>query len=924
MAATSGTPVAAYAKKALTECPANVREAVDWILRVRGKDGRGADGTTDEKAIKGLAGAAAEQLSCVEPYVQGEDRDVFTSVLDALRENEGANGLIAKLSKKLAGFVGYTNSPPGGKWALGTSKGIGKNDRTGNDTYKTVYGDSSWNPAANKVTTCAKIFLGIIPLLFSGLSYLYWQCNKGKTPKTNDRWANQQINEENDTICTSLQSMGYIISQLDDKGGTKVAGTDVAGLLVVFKQFGECTSVSNSSNNDTTVVQGSFAEFVEYLHDNDVKKKTGQGHDVKRHPLACLYIAAETYFQVIEQRDTKLHETDKRLPSSIREMLYWLMVLPYTPVYWQLERRIEEACTNSSGTVTVEFYKGANDHFHLESHSVNYYLRVPCYYAGFVLMAIQGGITGDTDTTHRNTPSDAVIIYDIYCNTTFNFLYPSSVSECYKVLSDVVFALYFQCYFLQERCRTCPYKACGRAWCTYGKGVSCYNVASWKCTITDTADKPGAGEPLHDTATGNCLHWKNHISKCGKGVPTSNPSPLQVFLTDELGGLKCVNEEPQHVKTKPVNRNSPYHEHTDHLTRSQWCHIPMGFDESNFITSRHGRHLYLVLWYYTDASVTHSSLCQLAWCVFCVKLHTPRTTGDLFAFFYFIADKYNVSVRDKVAGAKQMKDVLIGAIDGYPGYHISESTSDGRVLTNRFQELHSGDHPRNGSKHESLQSLYFCGEFAEPYLSWIIYLTEDLKTGLEQLLTEFRSIDCSKNGGCKHTKGPKCTTDCHNDKSHCQCDTIVQCAGALYVFYRFGFTFENVHALNGTAKEENPGTGIKKYQHQCSDFSTQLRTVLDSDLFSKLLEAIYTFLKNIRLPFVLYLLTFWLVVVAYLSYGLTIPLDLLYIRSHWRLARSHKVTPLFLLSQKLLPSMIDYLNHETPGCSKVLRISTRH
>ncbi|GIX66387.1 spectrin repeat superfamily Extracellular matrix-binding protein, putative [Babesia caballi] len=62
---------AAAAGKSLTDCPSNLKEAIDWILRVTGKDGGGGGGNEQKlaEAITKLPGftdaidAAAKKLT---------------------------------------------------------------------------------------------------------------------------------------------------------------------------------------------------------------------------------------------------------------------------------------------------------------------------------------------------------------------------------------------------------------------------------------------------------------------------------------------------------------------------------------------------------------------------------------------------------------------------------------------------------------------------------------------------------------------------------------------------------------------------------------------------------------------------------------------------------------------------------------------
>ncbi|GIX63145.1 variant erythrocyte surface antigen-1 family protein [Babesia caballi] len=77
-------------------------EAIDWILRVAGKDGgNGGDGAA------GLAEAITELLKDIEGSVPEANKKAFEQVKQAL---DSGSGLIAKLAEGLQQFIGYNSS----------------------------------------------------------------------------------------------------------------------------------------------------------------------------------------------------------------------------------------------------------------------------------------------------------------------------------------------------------------------------------------------------------------------------------------------------------------------------------------------------------------------------------------------------------------------------------------------------------------------------------------------------------------------------------------------------------------------------------------------------------------------------------------------------------------------------------------------
>ncbi|ORM39888.1 uncharacterized protein BXIN_2428 [Babesia sp. Xinjiang] len=344
----------------------------------------------------------------------------------------------------------------------------------------------------------------------------------------------------------------------------------------------------------------------------------------------------------------------------------------------------------------------------------------------------------------------------------------------------------------------------------------------------------------------------------------------------------------------------------------------MGFNKDCLSQSyRTGNCIYWIVEYFTQSDRNYVSLYNIIICLICCSLRTPRTVGDLFAFFlyagYYMDNGLDTAIKQK------MKD--------FPVDYSTES----KEFTTAFKKLVGETH--TGGKHTpeaDLRSLYdsecdnksngkTCGQylqslsysiycnisttFAKSYLSRIVYLTDVLKDGLEELLTEFKNLKCEH---CKNANHQRCQSNCHST-NQCSCETIVQCADVLPLFFKFGFTYYSAAALNGT-------DGVPGKKRKCKAFYDELKNLLDVNKkgkpFSDLLSAINTFLLCIRQPFLLYLLTFWLVAILYFSYGLTIPLDLFHIRSHWRRGLSHQISVLALLSKKgLSPTKVA---HFTP------------
>ncbi|ORM41907.1 uncharacterized protein BXIN_0465 [Babesia sp. Xinjiang] len=766
-------------------------------------------------------------------------------------KRDGIKTAIECLGSKLKVFIGWKSS--GGKWEL-TGGGIGR-PATG---YSSAYRDTEWDNTV-KAELCAKIFLGCIPLIFSALSYLYWQCNKSK-------WPYQAIDDSNEELGIYMMSLGYKKGELN----VGYSGRRIANLL--GNQFMEL--------NISLALKGGYPSYIKYVFEQsrgDAARYSG----LSASPLASIYIVTRSYFQSKQGKHAN-H------PTTVRQMLYWLMGLPYTPVYKYIDTNgLKTFFKDGISKPEINFIRGKNDNITFKVKTAHYYVIPSCFYSGFVLMAIEGKLHGKSPTSYKNKS----LLHDIYSNNHFKFYYPDNVSEWFGTLWDIVSCLYYQLFFLNEQCGTCVYLGCGWRWCKYGGNVA-QNVTSWICN--NNKQQQGTNH-VNGCTTGGCS--SNH-EECGK---KNNPSPLQAFLSDGLAQFMCPKIEK--------NEYPPYTEHSSHIVHtSQRCPIPMGFNGllSSVEPARTGTHLHSLLCYIVDDSRSHVSLYNIILCMIRFALRTPRNLGELFAFYINIGDKENFDYVDTA---------LRNEINGYPGYHY------GTNLVSSIQDLCGTEakHGHNGkaslrSIHDSVCPGQMCGqylgpiawsiynvlpeEFAGLYLSVIVYLTGELLDGLNALLDAFKNINCTH---CVHM----CNCKPGEHASKCSCKTIVQCAEVLPLFYKYGFLYNNAEALNGF----NIKTGVRddKNVRSCYSFATQLMAVKDG-LFDRLIAAIAEFLENIRLPFFLYLMTFCLLSITYLTYGLTIPLDILQIRSHWRFALTHKVLPTVTFTEKTVtPRDILYL-----------------
>ncbi|GIX62376.1 variant erythrocyte surface antigen-1 family protein [Babesia caballi] len=250
-------------KKSLTDPPTNLKEAIDWVLRVSGGDGMRND--TD------LLATALTASIKKKPY---EENDVVTKLLTEIKKdvNKNPTGPIKQLGDALKTFIGYkyeTSHLP--KWKI-TGDGIVTNgaykSRGEYTTYTSAYYGSSWFTDVNsgsqenqniKKKKAVQNFFTAIRLIYEGLTELYWKCksemtknSRGNEPKaflTSNGFSGNQLKSSLDanTIFTALQnftefktaynppptSLDAFRSQLEQNASTSPSKSPLAALYIL-------------------------------------------------------------------------------------------------------------------------------------------------------------------------------------------------------------------------------------------------------------------------------------------------------------------------------------------------------------------------------------------------------------------------------------------------------------------------------------------------------------------------------------------------------------------------------------------------------------------------------------------------------------------------------------------------------------------
>ncbi|GIX63394.1 variant erythrocyte surface antigen-1 family protein [Babesia caballi] len=775
--------------------------------------------------------------------------------------------------------------------------------------YKSYYQGAEWHHSWNKdksseAVKCAKIFLSCIPLIFSNMQHLYWKC---KQDKAQGGWEQMQLNGSGGQGADLKQFMDLMTYSSVRLNGTMTGDKVESVMKTAFTEFS--TAASGQS----------YAGFLKTFRDEGLKAWK-DSHNGNENFLSGLYLCSTSYFRHQHQKKA----ATARPPSSIREMIYWLMGLTATPQFGDLLGHIYNVI-GSDFHVAVSGSPKSNET--LSADQVTSYILSTCYTCPSVLNVIQGSVP-------PNGSGDEPWLHELYSNAAFPFKYPSSGAALFYGLSDYTYALQFQLHFLYQQCSNFA-NTCGWRDCRYGSDIQ----PKQNSNVTVSSHICHAGCTHNSGSSGPCNH---DGIKCGKG---SNLSPLQAFLTDGIQGM-CR----QHPGS------------SDHLSTCSGglCHVKMGFNPNDLRTASNantqGENICLTL--RPLCGGFNTPLRQLSEKLGCLTKRTPRTLGDLFGFMWHLNGQLfgntELKMEDFVAKlVKPFADTQHLTVPQFildllkpkaSGAFYSSTNATGLSLSLEaiapaipfLYQLFKGNindffpsrlYHLKGAKHDSnhsadLFSLFnsdcsnpnTCGKYLYPithsdgatyaprnassYLSWVLYLSDDLQSWFQEMLDEFKNIDCSTLGCVKCTSHKAGT---HGTPSvQCSCDSVVQCGGTLPLLYRHGFRYFNPAVLMGGS------SGSHQSKRNCKAFADQLQSVISGDPLSNLLTSIDDFLYAIRWEFFSKLSGFWTIYVRIILYTFFFLLDTLRVRSHLHFPSSNSIAPISLLGTGKAPALKNF------------------
>ncbi|GIX64163.1 variant erythrocyte surface antigen-1 family protein [Babesia caballi] len=290
----------------LTEVPVpkNLKDAIDWFLRVSGGDGV-------DKCGKGIEGLRNE----VQKLLGNADLSNFKNDLSNLKS------IITTVADGLKTLIGYNGENQPIKNGIASAK------------YKSSYADGekwkcSWNSDSDsKDQNCANIFLGCVPLFYYGVTYLYWR-SVNVTGCKGD-WELMCFNGKsflNSNTLNALNGFMVAVGYSDPNQLSSMEGEVV--MREVHNKLEELTKASKHGYS-----KSSYSKYMGYLIQNG---KEYLNSDPKTCPLYALYYVAEAYWKSVS-------EQSNGIPAAVNKIKEYLEELNGSSgPYDTLEHHIEE------------------------------------------------------------------------------------------------------------------------------------------------------------------------------------------------------------------------------------------------------------------------------------------------------------------------------------------------------------------------------------------------------------------------------------------------------------------------------------------------------------------------------------------------------------------------------------------------------
>ncbi|GIX64376.1 extracellular matrix-binding ebh [Babesia caballi] len=786
-------------------------------------------------------------------------------------------------------------------------------------------------------TEYAKIFLGCLPLYYQALTYIYWGCHEN-----GGGWRNLTLG--GGALRSYFDSQGLLPTFVESsRTGSHIAQSALKG----FQELKTATSLNDSKYP--------YANFTQKLQEK-VKQRLESATEC---PLAALFYGASCYFKSHQITNAK---SAFGAPQTIREMLYFLAAMQFSSAYEDINGYIG-TLLNPALKVADSGLSSADNT--LSAAGIKEYLTTSCSLVPAFLGTLQGGdgpeksepwlyelfcnsafnfkyVSGASLFSRISNYAYALqfqlsFLY-IQCRNTYTVgcgwnqcTYGQGIN---KSLTDTI----APSHICSVGCTTdgqhkqgdhgqgpCQHSGCGQN----------ANASPLQAFLTDKLTGFSRGHPSgHSdhlaTCSGHTCHvpmgFESHL-RAGNNYQGSHISvTLEAFCGGFNTPLRQLSE-----KLSCLTRRTP---------------ITLG-------------DLFGFIWHLNGQLFKHERPNMAGLAKKLVETLKTHSSPQVPQFMSQMLNKIAESASSLSASSATTPTILSLSLESMapviPFLYQLFMTKDPNTLPGALFDLTKHCHKwgQNGQlKHESatssgsgcstpndLQSLYQslklkppagtdlydacrngnCGPYLYPlthadgvtyaprnastYLSWVLYLSDDLQSWFQEMLDEFKNIDCKKSGcksSCNHASGTHGMT--------CSCPSVVQCGGVLPLLYRHGFRFFSAFQLKGMQYEGFGSSRTYKQtaasKRKCSAFAKQLHSVINGDPLSSLLTSIDVFLYAIRWEFFSKLSSFWTIYIGLILYTFFFLLDTLHLRSHLKFTSSHTVPPLALLTTGKAPALV--------------------
>ncbi|GIX62834.1 ribosome binding protein [Babesia caballi] len=878
----------------VTQAMEKIKTEFEKLRGVTGKDGQ-SGGSSD--GTEQLADAVTQLLAGVKSSSL-ELNTKLEAIKEALKADSN-NGIIDSLGEGLKKFRDDIHQTKGHQ----------------NNVYKELNSHPNLTSESQK---CAKIFLGCVPLCFYGLSYLYWRSHdKGawKDLKLNDR--------DGSALKNFMAGQGFDTKQL--KSGEQ--GKKVAEALQNFNGF-------------PTAISGvkSLVEFLKKLWPSESSLNPSS------HPLSAVFLCASAYFQ--HQRTTKPIQSPQP-PSSIRSMLYWLSGLTMTPQFYSLLDHFSTAVPPGF-KVAISGSGGGVGLQTLSADDIAGNLITSCLSSSWVLGTIQG--PGETDTpllhdiyctSEFSYPSSRSALFSALCDCSYAlqfqllFLYQqcsrATIHGCAwqdcKYGSDV--QPHTESHICPSTCNNRHTSGDHNSNCKH----TCNGHSPLQAFLTDNLK--GFSRP---TETNKLIYADHHMAH---HPPASMCYVKMGFNTERIKVSNKTGSDIQNTlrplcgsdvspfrqlceKLSCLTKRTPrtlgdvfgfYAQLIDQLFNSR---LNIGSLVTNMLVSLQKSNQNLN--FTANASLAVDAINENI-----AQLTSQPPSGlarSLLSIYNDLPFWFQLFM---VNGSRDLPLALFdlrqqchkegtgnaiihnGATDSSNSNH--NCSSHPGDLWSLFSKVSAAPGGRRTDKHDACRKsncggyLFplsytkgstFAPKFAMTYLSWVLYLADDLQNGLQEMLVEFKAVTCGLD-----SVG-------HDKSGNCSCHSVVQCGGVLPLLYTNGFNFDTTTLLNGWTKQ----SGGRNWKHEtsltrsCQKFHSALSNVLSEGApLHNLLLAIDEFLYYVRFRFMSLVSSFWLCSLLILLYFILYGIDVLHVKSHLHFPSSDGIPPIGLFTTGKAPAL---------------------